>query len=374
MPLTCILTTPRGATRLDATQLAAKEWARIHRVRPRPILACPECGSRIHAKESHLGFRFFAHDHAQRDCALSGETREHLRLKGVVATLVRATQGWTAAVEAAPRDGDNGGWRADVLATGPQGRRIAFEVQLAPMTAADGAERGATYERDGVEHLWLTPRKTPWRLTIPTLVLEPAAPLAEVEADQLRVILGLYRVGRDGTLAPRGGNPPLPEIVEGLLRGDYRTHTVRKANRDSVVIASVADIERSTRTEAKSSHAPEPLRLYAPAQPSLGGNKDENALIYHFYAFASELYGRLFRAARASGRVAQHELGVASELIQEMRGELDTYERAIQSGSHPLPPGIDHHHVLQLGRAQLKYAREQFDIADAQIRGSVGRR
>lgn len=81
MPLTCILTTSDGNLPVDATAISARKWAAVHRVRPRPLLACPECGVRLHAKQSHRGLRFFAHDHANRDCSLNGETEAHRHLK-----------------------------------------------------------------------------------------------------------------------------------------------------------------------------------------------------------------------------------------------------------------------------------------------------
>ncbi|MGZ4173661.1 MAG: hypothetical protein ACXVQR_04195 [Solirubrobacteraceae bacterium] len=52
------------------------------------------------------------------------------------------------------RTGRRRSWRADVLARGPESRRIAFEIQLAPMTAAVGRERVADYDADGMESFW----------------------------------------------------------------------------------------------------------------------------------------------------------------------------------------------------------------------------
>jgi len=46
-------------------------------------------------------------------------------------------------------------------------RRVAFEVQLASMTANEGAERTERYERDHIETVWITTRHAPWLLAIP---------------------------------------------------------------------------------------------------------------------------------------------------------------------------------------------------------------
>jgi Competence protein CoiA-like family len=232
MPLTCNLTRPSSfSQRFDATDAQDSEWQRIYRVRPRPLLTCPECRSRVHAKVSRRGLRFFAHDQAQRGCSLGGETQAHLHLKRLLAQIIRSTPNWSVAIEAGPMEGDTGGWRADVLATGVEGRRMAFEVQLAAMTVADGIERAGVYERDHVEQVWLAPSNPSWALSIPTLAVSGAKPLAETQPEDLRVVRGLYRRNSGGSLEPRGGSPLLPMVVTGPLTGSYRIHELRAQGR-----------------------------------------------------------------------------------------------------------------------------------------------
>lgn len=152
---------------IDATMCSDDEFARVHRVRPRAILLCRECGASVHAKVSKYGLRFFAHDRQQSGCASAGESPEHRALKRWIAEVVRRL-GWAAYLEEGPRPGDGGGWRADLLAVHPDGaRRVAFEVQLASMTATEGAQRTERYERDDIETVWITTRHTPWLLAIP---------------------------------------------------------------------------------------------------------------------------------------------------------------------------------------------------------------
>lgn len=92
-------------------------WSAIHRARPRAPLTCRECGHGLHAKLSAKGLRFFAHDAAAPDCSLAGETIAHRLLKLQLASAIRDA-GWFADLEVAGE-----GWRADVLATSPDGSR-----------------------------------------------------------------------------------------------------------------------------------------------------------------------------------------------------------------------------------------------------------
>ena len=53
--------------------------------------------------------------------------------------------------------------RTNVLAIDPDShRRIAFEVQLASMSIADGLERTTRYDRDGIAAVWITTHNSPW--------------------------------------------------------------------------------------------------------------------------------------------------------------------------------------------------------------------
>lgn len=152
---------------IDATICSDDDFARVHRVRPRAILVCRECGAPVHAKESKYGLRFFAHDRQQSGCTSAGESPEHRALKRWIADVVRRL-GWAACLEEGPGPCDFGGWRADLLAVNPEGtRRVAFEVQLASMPATEGAERTERYERDDIETVWITTRHAPWLLAIP---------------------------------------------------------------------------------------------------------------------------------------------------------------------------------------------------------------
>ncbi|MFF5291837.1 competence protein CoiA [Paractinoplanes globisporus] len=131
-------------------------WQSIHRVRPRIPLRCPGCGHAMHAKVSPLGLRFFAHDAAQRDCALNGETVDHRLLKSAIAAAVRRA-GWRAELEAT---GPDRRWRADVLAIAPDDNRtVAWEAQLSAQSADQTQARTARYTEDGIDTVWVFGRR-----------------------------------------------------------------------------------------------------------------------------------------------------------------------------------------------------------------------
>nr|WP_300148906.1 competence protein CoiA family protein [Propionicimonas sp.] len=187
MPLTA--TGPDGHN-LDATDCPDDIWAEIYRRRPRVELHCRSCGAPMHAKVSSAGSRFFAHDSLDPTCPSLGETPEHRELKRRIAQALRGLS-CHALLEAIPSTGDHGGWRADVLGVSPNGRRVAFEVQLAPMTVDEGIERTARYERDGIPCVWLSPRQAHWIGSLPSCHLTE-------DDGQLVIYRGLGRLDASG--------------------------------------------------------------------------------------------------------------------------------------------------------------------------------
>lgn len=211
-------------------------WSAVHRARPRVPLTCRECGHGLHAKLSPKGLRFFAHDSAAPACSLVGETIAHRLLKLQLASAIRDA-GWFAELEVA---GD--GWRADVLATSPDGgRRMAWEAQLAQITLVELRERTARMAAAGVAVCWVTDHERPWigavpsiRLTVP---VEPAAGSAQV-VDGLGTFHEHWCPGRrrcrDDPPGPCPGHGAwrhpakvgLNDFVSGVLRGSVRPHQV----------------------------------------------------------------------------------------------------------------------------------------------------
>lgn len=231
-------------------------WDDLHRVRqPRPPLTCHECGHGLHAKVSPTGLRFFAHVRGAPDCGLTGETIAHRLLKVELASAIRAA-GWHAELEV-----PGNGWRADVLATSPDGTtRMAWEAQLAATTATELSERTARMVADDVTVCWVTDKDRPFIGHVPSIRIKadeteqgtagtpperqarqqvidglgafepdwcPTRPRCEIFAQH-----GYY--GRDDGPCPGHGRwvrptapPDLPGFVAHVLRGSVRLHEAR---------------------------------------------------------------------------------------------------------------------------------------------------
>ena len=269
MPLTVL--TPSGV--LDATSCGTDEWAAVHKIRPRAQLICRGCGGPMQAKTiARTGTRFFAHDRAEANCWLNGETGLHRQLKAAIADLVRGCGG-SAEVEAVPAEGDVGGWRADVLACAPDGRRIAFEVQLAAMTIAEGHERQRRYAIDRIETIWLTTKQPQWLWSLAGVrLLEASAGAGFV------VSAGLAKLIEAGWSCPL--EPvALEKVIAGVLAGSIEHYEVdwlseARSSHPSALVPSVHARRDETRCRAEAAaearrksdqerHAQHMERLYA---------------------------------------------------------------------------------------------------------------
>lgn len=161
MPLTTLMR-PDGR-QLDSTRDG--DWSEVITL-VKPPLYCYECYHGMHCVEAtEHRIRFFRHNPGRpEDCSRisARESPEHLYAKKLITDAVRALDGWTAEPE---RGGQ--GWVADVLATGPDGRRIAFEPQLSPMVQAWAVERTRRRAAAGVESVWLDGRNSPGMQELP---------------------------------------------------------------------------------------------------------------------------------------------------------------------------------------------------------------
>ncbi len=225
MPLTSRLATGEV---LDSTTCSDEDWERVHRARPRVELTCRGCDGSMHAKRSRRGLRFFAHDQLREDCPSAGETAEHLLLKATIAGFVRDA-GWQPIIEATPTTDDVGGWRADVLAVGPAGDRVALEAQLAPMTTAVGEQRTATYAADGIRTLWFTTKNAPWLYEIPGVKVVQETSGNDSESERLIATRGCVQLDRGS-----GGelhwlirtDLDAARLVDGYLNGRSVAHRI----------------------------------------------------------------------------------------------------------------------------------------------------
>ncbi|MEV0991659.1 competence protein CoiA family protein [Streptomyces sp. NPDC049949] len=143
-------------------------WEMVYRARPRPALVCSACGFPMHAKTSARGARFFAHDRRSPHCPSRGESEPHRTLKRALADAARAA-GHHVSVEAVAA---HGGWRADVLAAGPDGHLTALEAQVSSASLDDVLQRTRRYQADGADVVWFTPSRTCWLGQVPSVLLQ----------------------------------------------------------------------------------------------------------------------------------------------------------------------------------------------------------
>ncbi|MGW2082719.1 competence protein CoiA family protein [Streptomyces sp. NPDC001939] len=177
----------------------------------------------MHAKTSRTGLRFFAHAPGAPSCALALESIAHHLLKLELANAARDA-GAHAELEAR---GPDGLWRADVLATDPNGAwAIALEAQLAPITDADIAARTAKMSADGVSCIWFSDRlRPPWLGSVPSVrLVRPEA------AEYLVVAEGLVKF--DGR-SWRAVTASLTEFLTWAFTRRIATHAPRTAVRYS---------------------------------------------------------------------------------------------------------------------------------------------
>lgn len=90
---------------------------------------------------------------ARREGSTAGESDLHVMGKQAVHQAARSL-GWRAHVE---HRGPQGLWIADVLTVDGDGRRIAWEVQLAQQSEQEYLRRTQRYAEDGIETVWIGP-------------------------------------------------------------------------------------------------------------------------------------------------------------------------------------------------------------------------
>jgi competence protein CoiA len=173
------------------------------------------------AAVSSAGLRFFRHYRRPDSCALTGETAEHLRLKRGLLAAVRAVAGWRAEAEVPGQ-----GWRADVLATGPDGRRIAFEVQVSRIDADEAQERTRRLAASGVEACWFMVRRNSLAAARGLAGLPRAAVMLSDDTEtQVTAFAEAFDPAKP--FAPenagwRAVTVELPAFVAGVCRGSVR--------------------------------------------------------------------------------------------------------------------------------------------------------
>ncbi len=336
------------AGRLDVSQPdlgGGLAWSDIYRARPRPGLTCPECGWGVHAKHTPRPrrVRMFAHDAGRPpQCTLAEESWEHHLLKLEMAGAIRAA-GWHADMEVAAHDGT---WRADVMATSPDGeRRMAWEAQLSPITVDDIRARTARYRAHGIGVCWVSPhaRAPLWMGEVPSIRVRP--PLDD-DPGPWMVDDGL--AGFD----PAGGRwefrvEPLPRFVDWVLRGSLITRRAlpdyRRVSRtvEDVYEIHVRDLWWTSRKSADAQVEYERLRLRREAAArareaerqeraaAAARRRSERAAEHQRRRAEAAERGRKARAAEEErGRAARREAAQRRQAEEERRLAREERERA----------------------------------------------
>lgn len=182
--------------------------------------------------------RFFAHDPGAPRCALAGESMEHHLLKLQLATAIREA-GWFAELEVrAP----HGTWRADVMASSPDGaRRIAWEAQLSAITEDEIRARTERFARDGVAVCWVATRPRRWLGSVPSIRVTAPGTAPDGGPDGWEVAAGLARFSvqacRRWCACSRGHGDwesvtaPLGDFVSWVLAGRVAPYRAPAAGR-----------------------------------------------------------------------------------------------------------------------------------------------
>ncbi len=143
MPLAALVNEKRQIAPL----MDPNDWESLRQSKPRINLCC--CISKGFMRVSKLGTQHFVHSIKPDDCTSGPESEQHQYLKSLVAVASRDA-GWDADVEVVDT---NGQWRADVMATRAE-RRIAFEIQLSPISFLELERRQRAYETSNVRGCW----------------------------------------------------------------------------------------------------------------------------------------------------------------------------------------------------------------------------
>ena len=137
---------------LVSFKLSQDEWANLKKSDKRKDITIPCCGERAVVKTSSLGTQFFAHYRKSPDCISEPESKEHLRLKFIVASAAE-TVGWDVTTEFIGESKNGRKWIADVYCTRGNAK-VALEIQLSQQTEQELEYRHSRYFESGVRDAW----------------------------------------------------------------------------------------------------------------------------------------------------------------------------------------------------------------------------
>jgi hypothetical protein len=141
--------------RVVATKQDAESWEALRVANRSQPFHLIECGSRVNLVKTDTT-RFFRHAKGvgcDVDRFHGGESAEHLAAKEDLIRGVESVPGWSAEPEYPAADRS---WIADVMAFGPNGEKLALEVQRSSQDRDRYRERQVRYWNDGIECFWFS--------------------------------------------------------------------------------------------------------------------------------------------------------------------------------------------------------------------------
>lgn len=150
MPLTGLI----NGKRVLSLDFSTEEWNQLKQAcrKDKNHVTLPG-GESAFPRTSHRKVQHFVTRTGQDRSATAPETVEHEVTKYSIYRTLRSL-GWEAYVE---YQSDCGSWVADVLGISPEGRKVAFEVQLSLQSEGDFIYRTQRYKDSGVDVVWITP-------------------------------------------------------------------------------------------------------------------------------------------------------------------------------------------------------------------------
>lgn len=137
---------------LVAFKISQSDWEVLKRSEERKAITLPCCNSRAVVKTSSLGTQYFAHYRKSPDCLSESESKEHLRLKYLVAAAAEAA-GWDVTTEFIGQSPQGTTWIADVFCIRGKAK-VAIEIQLSSQTSKELIARQHRYAESGVRAAW----------------------------------------------------------------------------------------------------------------------------------------------------------------------------------------------------------------------------
>jgi hypothetical protein len=208
---------------MSAEEIPLDEWRAIQAQKPPIRMFCCLTQGYMRVREEH---QEFVHYRRTEECLGRPDSPSHDLLKIAVRNAARAS-GWSAEVEV-PDAAPDRKWIADVLASKATAR-VAFEIQISPITKEALLRRQDVYSRSRVRCCWFVKgfladgfiSRPERRSSIFKLIEDQEAELGSPR----------YFV----SIIP-GQRIPLKEAVSSLLRGEFKWCQVRRTLRNEKIV------------------------------------------------------------------------------------------------------------------------------------------